>query len=118
MALQHHTDHPRGEISSDYIEGVAKVQFALSVAAELFHKHETAGPTLLHGIREVCTDTTINHFDDTGQADTVGPVLYLLKLLVRQNGFPCLAEVSTEHTWLVPPELRKADEVTMTTECS
>ena len=65
---------------------------------------------------KVSTDTTINHFDDTGQADTVGPVLYLLKLIVRQYGFPCLAEVSTEHTWVVPPELRKADEVTMTTE--
>lgn len=114
LALQHHTGHSHGEISLDYIEGVAKVRFALSVIAELFHKHVTAGPTLLRGIREMCTDTAINHFDDTGQADTVGPVIYLLKLIVRQYGFPCLAEVSTAHTWVVPPELRKADEVTMT----
>ena len=116
LALKHHTGHSHGEISLGYIEGVAKVRFALSVFAELFDKHITAGPTLLRGVREVCTDATINRFNDTGQADTIGPVIYLLKLIVRQYGFPCLAKVSTEHTWVVPPELRKADEVTMTTE--
>ena len=116
MALQHHAGHSHGEISLGYIEGVAKVRFALSVVAELFHKHEAMGPALLHGVKEVCTDATINHVDGTGQTDTIGPILYLLKLIVRQYGFPCLAEVSTAHTWVVPPELRRADEVTMTTD--
>ena len=116
LALQHHTGHSHGEISLGYIEGVAKVRFALSVVAELLHKHEAMGPALLHGVREVCTDATVNHVDGTGQTDTIGPVLYLLKLIVRQYGFPCLAEVSTAHTWVVPPELRRADEVTMATE--
>ena len=112
-ALQHHTDHSHSEISLGYIEGVAKVRFALSVVAELFHKNAPARPALLLATREVCTDTTINHIDDTGQTDTTGPLLYFLKLIVRQYGFPCLAEVSAAHTWVVPLELRRADEVTI-----
>ena len=53
-----------------YIEGVAKVRFALSVAAELFHKRVAMRPALLHAVREVCMDTTINRVDDTGHTDT------------------------------------------------
>ena len=70
-------------------------------------------PALLHVVRMVCTDPSINHIDDTGQSDTTGPVLYLLKLIVRQFGFPCLTEVSVEHPWVVPHELKPDDEVIM-----
>ena len=113
LALQHHSDHSHSKISLGYIEGVAKARFALSVVAELFHKNVPARLALFHAIREVCTDTTINHIDHTGQTDTTGPLLYFLKLIVRQYGFSCLAEVSAAHTWLVPLELRRADEVTI-----
>ena len=68
-------------------------------------------PALLHAVRDVCTDATINHVDDTRHTDIVGPVIYLLKLIVRQYGFPCLAEISAVHAWVVPLELRRADEV-------
>ena len=112
QALQLHTSHSHGEISLGYIEGVAKVRFALSVVAEQFHKHATMKPALLHAVRTVCTDLTVNHMDDT---DSTGPVLYFLKLIVRQIGFPCLTEVSEEHPWVVPRELKKADQVTVLT---
>ena len=111
QALQLHTNPSHGEISLGYIEGVAKVRFALSVVAEQFHKHVTMKPALLHAVRSVCTDPSINHIGDTGQSDTTGPGLYLLKLIVRRYGFPCLKEVSVEHPWVVPHELKKADEV-------
>lgn len=90
---------------------MAKVRFALSVAAELFHKRVAMKPALLHAVREVCTDTTINCVDDTGHTDTVGPVIYFLKLIVRQFGFPFLTEMSTVHAWVIPLDLRRADEV-------
>lgn len=90
---------------------MAKVRFGLSVAAELFCKHVAMRPALLHAVRDVCIDATINHVDDTRHTDIVGPVIYFLKLIVRQYGFPCLTEISAVHTWVVPPELRRADEV-------
>ena len=111
--MQLHISHSYGEISLGYIEGVAKVRFALSVVAEQFHKRITMKPALLHAVRTVCTDPSINHIGDTGQSDTTGPGLYLLKLIVRQFGFPCLTEVYMEHPWVVPHELKTADEVTV-----
>jgi len=113
--LQLYTSLSHGKISLGYIEGVAKVRFALSVVAEQFHNHVILKPALLHAVRTVCTDPSINHFDDTGETDTTGPGLYLLKLIVRQFGFPCLTEVSVEHPWVVPHELKKAHEVTILT---
>ena len=110
--MQLHTSYSHGEISLGYIEGVAKVRFALSVVAEQFHKRITMKPALLHAVRTVCTDPSINHIGDTGQTDTTGPALYLLKLIVRQFGFPCLKEVSVERPWIMPHELMTEDEVT------
>jgi len=113
--LQLHTNHSHGEISLGYIEGVANVRFALSVVAEQFHKRVTMKPALLCAVRSVCTDPAVNLFDQTEQSDTTGPVLYLLKLIVRQFGFPCLKEVSVEHPWIIPHELKTEDEVSMLT---
>ena len=110
-------NHKANKISLGYIEGVAKVRFALSVAAELFQKRDVVmKPALLHAVREVCTNATINHVDVT--RDKIGPVFYLLKLIVRKYGFPCLAEVSADHTWVVPSELKRADEVIVTSQHS
>ena len=106
--------HSHTKISLAYIEGVAKVRFALSVVAELFQKHVAMKPAFLHAVREVCTDTSINQINGTEQGDKLGPVFYLLKLIVRQFGFSCLAEVSAVHTWFVPPELKGQDEVITT----
>ena len=111
QALQHHNDNSHGDISLGYIEGVAKVRFALSVVSEQFYRRVTMKMPLLQAVRAVCTDPTVNHIDDTGKSDTTGPALYLLKLIVRRYGFPCLTEVSEKHPWVVPNELKSEDEV-------
>ena len=90
---------------------MAKIRFALSFVAELFHKNVAMWPALFHAVKEVCSDATINYVDSNGQTDSFGPLLYLVKLIVRQYGFPCLVEVSTAHMWVIPPELKKTDEV-------
>ena len=61
--------------------------------------------------RRACTESRIN---TTGEANTTGPVVYLLKLLVRQAGFVCLNKIVQTHNWVVPHELGR-DEVSLTT---
>ena len=111
MALQHHRGHSHSQVSLGYIEGIAKVRFSLSVVAELFHEDVAMKSVLLDAVSKVCTDNSINCVASTRQSDITGPVLYLPKLIVRQYGFSCLAKVSAVYTWVVPPELKKVDEV-------
>lgn len=67
--------------------------------------------SLIQLAEEVCTDCDINttDFSDSG-VDVVGPAVYLLKLLVRQFGFPCLKKSSKKHQWL---GLQTANQVTL-----
>ena len=103
----------------DYLEGVAKVRYALSVTAELLNQSDQPRSQeesvlvvqLLQQAREVCTDPSINSVDTTGRKDTVGPVVYLIKLLTRQYGLNCLQAAEEEHGWIVPEVLRKSEEV-------
>ena len=103
----------------EYLEGVAKVRFALSVVAELLnqndhpwsHEDGVLVVQLLHQAQEVCVDPNINSVDDTGQRDTVGPVVFLIKLLVRQYGLNCLQRASEAHTWIMPEQLKQTGEV-------
>ena len=60
--------------------------------------------------RRACTESRINTIDTTGEANTTGPVVYLLKLLVRQAGFVCLNKIVQTRNWVVPHELGR-DEV-------
>ena len=83
--LCHHTQ--LSDITLEYLEGVAKVRFALSIVAEVFNqKNKDSALTiqLFNQTREICTDPNLNTVDITGHMDTVGPVVYLIKLLVRQ----------------------------------
>ena len=106
-------------VTLDYLEGVAKVRFALSVVAELLnendqprsHEDSVLVVQLLHEAREVCVDPSINFIDDTGQRDTVGPVVFLIKLLVRQYGLNCLQKASDAYAWIVPEQLKQTGEV-------
>ena len=68
---------------------------------------------LLRIAHALCTDRKVNTVDVTGKADTTGPVVYLLKLLVRQFGFPCLKLVSQTHPWVIPQELKRGDDVSL-----
>ena len=111
------------EITIKYLEAIAGMRFALMEISYLLHlscsdKRASDGspPTqqmshsILSILEKVCTDLDINDFsaDDT---DIVGPAVYLLKLLVRVYGFPCLKQVCETHPWIVPEGLRITDQV-------
>jgi hypothetical protein len=117
---QHGQNTGSSAVTLEYLEGVAKVRFALSVVAELLNHHNDQPRSaedgvlvvrLLQQAREVCVDPNINSIDDTGQRDTVGPVVFLIKLLVRQYGLDCLQKASEDHTWIVPEQLKQTGEV-------
>ena len=117
---QHGQNTSSSDVTLEYLEGVAKVRFALSVVAELLshqndqpwsHEDSVLVVRLLQQAREVCMDSNINSIDDTGQRDTVGPVVFLIKLLVRQYGLNCLQRASEEHVWIVPEQLKQTGEV-------
>ena len=117
-ALRQHGQYA-GAVTLEYLEGVAKVRFALSVVAELLNQSDQPRSQedgvlvvrLLHQAREICVDPNINSIDNTGQRDTVGPVVYLIKLLVRQYGQGCLQSASEAHAWIVPEQLKQTGEV-------
>ena len=118
-ALRHHGQHSDELVRLEYLEGVAKVRFALSIVAELLNKSDQPRSQeegvlvvqLLHQTRDVCTDPNINSVDNTGQKDTEGPVVFLIKLLVRKYGLSCLQKASEAHAWIVPELLQKTEEV-------
>lgn len=115
------------DIIVDLLEGVAKVRYALLVVANLLQQqvnevggtslashpqiiHRATATRLLEEARKVCTMESINTIDVTGERNTTGPVVYLLKMIVHQWGFECLKRVVEESQWVLPVELRQ-DEV-------
>ncbi len=104
-------------INIGYLEGVAGIRFAIMEVARLLHSDLTENPQrltfdIIHLAEEVCTDPFINTADFAASTeDAVGPALYLLKLLVRQYGFPCLKQVSEKYQWVLPEDLRTTDQV-------
>ena len=151
-AMDEFTGFTQRDISLDMLEGVARLRYALQVAAELLQMQvkEMGGASashthVLHGrvasrlvdatrycctciktcismhfnstlfiCRHACTDDRINIIDTTGKSNTTGPIVYLLKLLVRQAGLSCLKKIvertDVQLKWLIPQELSR-DEV-------
>lgn len=105
-------EHYHGTPSLKYLEGVAKVRFSLLVVAEVLKNGENGlnFMELLRAARKLCSDRQINCINPTSRTDNVGPVVYLLKLIVRQYGMPCLKAAAEVHEWIIPTEL-KSDEV-------
>ena len=124
-ALRQHGQYT-DSVTLDYLEGVAKVRFALSVVSELLNQNDQPRShedgvlvvRLLQQAREVCVDASINSIDDTGQRDTVGPVVFLIKLLMRQYGLNTLQRASEAHAWIVPEQLKQTGEVRKTNHLS
>lgn len=106
-------EHQSGTPTLEYLEGVAKVRYSLSVVAEVLkdaHKgHHFM--ELISAAAKMCSDPEVNCIDPTGQTDTVGPVIYLLKLIVRQYGTPCLRVAAQTHDWLIPAQLRSTQVI-------
>ena len=101
-------EHRHGTPTLEYLEGVAKVRYSLSVVAEVL-KEDHKGHhfmELLKSAAKMCSDCEINCIDPTGQTDSVGPVVYLLKLIVRQYGMPCLRVAAQVYDWIIPAQLK------------
>lgn len=64
---------------------------------------------LIEKAKEACTIEDLNTIDLSGKANTAGPVVYLMKLIVRQWGFYCLNNIFENHQWVVPEELRQCE---------
>ena len=115
-ALLEHAEHPQ-KPSVRYLEGVAQVRFALSVVATALKQAvdrsrlSPLAQELVDAAAVLCTNRSVNTIDLTGTRDTVGPIVYLIKLLVRQYGFPCLRDVSEAFSWILPQELTRSSDV-------
>ena len=121
-------------ISISYLEGVARVRFAIMEIAGFLHSHfshedETellnehqlsdVEHNLMKLAEKVCIDHFINTTDfRTKNADMFGPAVYLLKLLVRLYGFPLLKRVSERYVWVIPEGLRTANLVRSIYQCN
>ena len=108
------------DITLDYLEGVAGVRFALLQTADILnsrasgarqHSFTAQADDVIRLAQRICTDTRINHIDVTGTTDTIGPNVYLLKLLVRQFGAARTMELSKSYGWVVPPQLKTEHSV-------
>lgn len=102
----------KAPISVRYLEAIAKARYVLSVVAENLNDDQLS-LDLHHIASTICTNRRINTIAVTGKADTSGPVVYLLKLLVRQYGFPRLKIVSQAHPWIIPQEFKGGEEVNL-----
>ena len=108
-----------------YIEGVAGTKFVLMEVAKFIYSQfskergivQVAEQELFIGLMEqvkkICTDTVINTTTlyGRGNLDMTGPVVYLLKLLLRQFSFPCLKQASERYPWIIPEGLRTSNLV-------
>lgn len=107
-----------------YLEGVAGVRYAVMEIASIFHsgsiqdtvrrstQEQQLQVHLLQQAEELCADPVVNTTDfSASDEDVVGPAVYLLKILVRQYGFPCLKQVFEQYNWVIPEGLRTIDQV-------
>ena len=108
IALQNNI---QGTVSLEYLEGVAKIRFSLSILADVLKKNECGHnyKELLEAGAQLCLDHNVNCIDLAAQ-NTTGPMVYLIKLIVRQYGMPCLKTIAETHEWTIPAEL-KPEEV-------
>ena len=117
----------------NFLEGVARVRFALLLVADLLQQqvsrkdeatstnttditHGDSANQLIERAKDACTRMDLNTIDLTGKTNTAGPVVYLMKLIVRQWGFHCLNSVFERYQWVVPTELRQSEVSTGGTE--
>ena len=105
-------------ITVPVLEGLAKIRFGLSEVGNMLQrqmstKQITCSQTkqLVRMAQNICSDMTVNVIDTTGQRDTTGPIVYLMRLLVRQYGMPCLEKIADTYSWVIPKQLRTTSEV-------
>ena len=111
-----------GAIRLQYLEGIAKLRYAIIVMAELlYYKHGTSiedegsqsyytndTELLLDIAKQCCNDDTLN-------TDNAGPAVFLVKQLARQYGISLLTNLTSDQTmqWIVPDHLQRSNEVVL-----
>ena len=116
MLKKHRNYRSQTPNSLAYLAGVAGIRFAISEIASiqnfLFVNKDSERPQdiqllvsrLMQQAQDICVCST-------NPNDLSGPAVFLLKIIVRQFGFPCLKSVSEEYEWVIPMSLRTKDEV-------
>ena len=105
---------PRKDIFTlQYFEAVAKLRYALAVVAELLYTqverknaYSRDGRELLELAKQCCISAALNDED-------AGPGVFLVKQIYRRYGKTLLTTLTSNRAmgWIVPPHLRKSDEV-------
>lgn len=110
--LEKHRDYQsRAPNSLAFLTGVAGIRFAISEIANIhnffFSTKDIERPQdikllvarLMQQGQAICVSST-------NPNDLLRPAIFLLKMIVRQFGFPCLKFVSKEYEWVIPVSLR------------
>lgn len=119
VATRQETASGQHAVSVLLLEGLAKVRFSLSVVADVLKEqvshHKSVTSVLIHPLivtaQNICSDLNINIVDTSGDIDTTGPIVYLMRLLVRRYGMSCLEKVADTYAWVVPETLKSVQEV-------
>jgi hypothetical protein len=123
----------RQSITIGFLEGVAGAKFAMMEVAKFIYAHfstesgemrhyqaahqSAKSPLLMDNAKTICTDHEINLITNAGgNLDMTGPIVYLIKLLVRQFSFPCLKQASEKYPWLIPEGFRTSNLVSKARE--
>ena len=106
-----------GSIHLQYLEGIAKLRYAIVVVAELLHCQHGASSRhqsyytyetqlLLDATKRCCNNDIIN-------TDNSGPGVFIVKQLARQYGVSFLTNLTSDQTmqWIVPHHLQRSNEV-------
>ena len=108
--LQNHSQ----EVSTDdhvYVDRDVNIRLSLLALTEILQNEQNGYHymKLLRAAGNLCSDHQINCIDPFGRRDTVGPAIYLIKLLVRRYGMPWLKGTVKIHDWILPVELELDD---------
>ena len=114
-------ENSSSNMSTELLEGFAKVRLSLSKFAFILQRTLVASSeqelqssqleNLVRTAKHICSDANVNIIDTSGGQDTTGPIVYLLRVLVRQYGMSCLEKVSASYPWVIPKELTEEQKV-------
>lgn len=88
----------------------------MEIARVLYYFFTTKHVAKSHEIQQLVS-RLMQHAEDicVMGSDVSGPSLYLLKMIVRQFGFPCLNYAFKEYEWIIPNCLRANTKVCLPT---
>ena len=95
-----------GDFTLEYLEGMAKVRYSLSIVAEVL-KNEERGQYFMEIVtpsEQYCS--TESELDLTDQKNSVEPDIYMLKLTERKYGMHCDKLMFPINKNAIPTELK------------